>query len=52
MIRVFAKERAGLGIRCNARLPGLTKIQFSGALFTDYAIREAAVQGIPMQRHG
>ena len=48
---MFAKKCARLGIRCNALLPGLTKTQFAGALFTDDNIYAAAVQGIPMHRH-
>lgn len=51
MTRVFAKECAGLGIRCNALLPGLTKTKFAGALFTDDGIYESAIANIPMQRH-
>ena len=51
MTKVFAKECAGLGIRCNALLPGLTKTKFAGALFTDDGIYESAIANIPMQRH-
>jgi NAD(P)-dependent dehydrogenase (short-subunit alcohol dehydrogenase family) len=51
MTKVFAKECAPLGIRCNALLPGLTKTKFAGALFTNDDIYQAAVQSIPMGRH-
>jgi NAD(P)-dependent dehydrogenase (short-subunit alcohol dehydrogenase family) len=51
MTKVFAKECGGMGIRCNALLPGLTKTKFAGALFTNEDIYNAAVQGIPMGRH-
>lgn len=51
MTKVFAKECGGLGIRCNALLPGLTKTKFAGALFDNDDIYKHAVQGIPMGRH-
>lgn len=51
MTRVFAKECGGLGIRCNALLPGLTKTKFAGALFSNDEIYQAAIEKIPMQRH-
>ncbi len=51
MTRVFAKECAPLGIRCNALLPGLTKTKFAGALFTNEEIYQHAVEQIPMGRH-
>ena len=51
MTKVFAKECAQFGIRCNALLPGLTKTKFAGALFTNDDIYQMAVQGIPMGRH-
>ncbi len=51
MTKVFAKECGGLGIRCNALLPGLTKTKFAGALFDNDDIYKIAVQGIPMGRH-
>ncbi len=51
MTKVFAKECATLGIRCNALLPGLTKTKFAGALFSNDDIYQMAVQGIPMGRH-
>ena len=51
MTKVFAKECAPFGIRCNALLPGLTKTKFAGALFSNDDIYKMAVQGIPMGRH-
>jgi NAD(P)-dependent dehydrogenase (short-subunit alcohol dehydrogenase family) len=51
MTKVFAKECAQFGIRCNAILPGLTKTKFAGALFSNDDIYRAAVQTIPMGRH-
>ena len=51
MTKVFAKECAPLGIRCNALLPGLTKTRFAGALFTNEEIYQHAIQRIPMGRH-
>lgn len=51
MTRVFAKECGGLGIRCNAILPGLTKTRFAGALFSNDEIYQTAIEKIPMQRH-
>ena len=51
MTKVFAKECAPLGIRCNALLPGLTKTKFAGALFDNDDIYKAAVQAIPMGRN-
>lgn len=51
MTKVFAKECAPFGIRCNALLPGLTKTRFAGALFTNDDIYKQAVRAIPMGRH-
>jgi NAD(P)-dependent dehydrogenase (short-subunit alcohol dehydrogenase family) len=51
MTKTFAKECGGMGIRCNALLPGLTKTKFAGALFDNDDIYNVAVQGIPMGRH-
>ncbi|MFT4614518.1 MAG: NAD(P)-dependent dehydrogenase (short-subunit alcohol dehydrogenase family) [Bacteroidia bacterium] len=51
MTKVFAKECAPFGIRCNALLPGLTKTKFAGALFSNEDIYQMAVQAIPMGRH-
>ncbi|MGB4055191.1 MAG: SDR family oxidoreductase, partial [Porticoccaceae bacterium] len=44
-------ECGNLGIRCNALLPGLTKTQFAGALFTNEDIYKTAINTIPMHRH-
>jgi NAD(P)-dependent dehydrogenase (short-subunit alcohol dehydrogenase family) len=51
MTKAFAKEVAQHGIRVNAILPGLTKTQFAGALFTNEDIYNSAVAMIPMHRH-
>jgi len=51
MTKAFAKECCGLGIRVNALLPGMTKTQFAGALFSDEKIYNKAIATIPMQRH-
>lgn len=51
MTKVFAKECAPFGIRCNALLPGLTKTKFAGALFSNDDVYQMAVQAIPMGRH-
>jgi len=51
MTKSFAKECGGLGIRVNALLPGFTKTQFAGALFTDDKIYQSAIAQIPMKRH-
>jgi NAD(P)-dependent dehydrogenase (short-subunit alcohol dehydrogenase family) len=51
MTKVFAKECAPLGIRCNALLPGLTKTKFAGALFSNDEIYQQAIASIPMGRH-
>ena len=51
MTKAFAKECGGLGIRVNALLPGLTKTQFAGALFSNQDIYQTAISTIPMKRH-
>lgn len=51
MTKVFAKECAPFGIRCNALLPGLTKTKFAGALFSNDDLYKVAVERIPMGRH-
>ena len=51
MTKAFAKECGRHGIRVNALLPGLTKTQFAGALFSNEEIYKAAMQTIPMKRH-
>jgi len=50
MTKSFAKECGDLGIRVNALLPGFTKTQFAGALFTDDKIYQSAIAQIPMKR--
>ena len=51
MTKVFAKECGGLGIRCNALLPGFTNTKFAGALFSNDEIYAKAMEQIPMGRH-
>ena len=51
MTKAFAKECGGLGIRVNAQLPGLTKTQFAGALFSNQDIYQTAISTIPLKRH-
>ena len=51
MTKAFAKECGGLGIRVNALLPGMTKTQFAGALFSDERIYNQAIATIHMHRH-
>ncbi|AMB84877.1 short-chain dehydrogenase [Pseudomonas agarici] len=50
MTKVFAKECAPFGIRCNALLPGLTDTQFASALVKNEAILQTALQQIPLKR--
>jgi len=50
MTKVFAKECAGLGIRCNALLPGLTDTKFASALTSNDSILKMALQRIPLKR--
>jgi NAD(P)-dependent dehydrogenase (short-subunit alcohol dehydrogenase family) len=50
MTKVFAKECAPFGIRCNALLPGLTDTKFASALVKNEAILNAALQQIPLKR--
>lgn len=50
MTKVFAKECAQFGIRCNALLPGLTDTKFASALTTNDAILKMALQRIPLRR--
>lgn len=50
MTKVFAKECAALGIRCNALLPGLTDTQFASALTSNQKILDMALQRIPQKR--
>jgi NAD(P)-dependent dehydrogenase (short-subunit alcohol dehydrogenase family) len=51
MTQAFAKECGQHGIRVNALLPGLTKTQFAGALFSNQKMYENAIKTIPMHRH-
>ncbi|MEH6491042.1 SDR family oxidoreductase [Halopseudomonas sp.] len=48
--KVFAKECAQFGIRCNALLPGLTDTKFASALTTNDSILKSALQRIPLRR--
>lgn len=50
MTKVFAKETAQFGIRCNALLPGLTDTKFASALTTNDSILKHALQRIPLRR--
>ncbi len=50
MTKVFAKECAQFGIRCNALLPGLTDTKFASALTTNDSILKVALQRIPLKR--
>ncbi len=50
MTKAFAKECGGLGIRCNALLPGLTRTQFAGALFENEEIASEWQSRIPLGR--
>lgn len=50
MTKVFAKECAQFGIRCNALLPGLTDTKFASALVKNDAILKHALQRIPLKR--
>jgi NAD(P)-dependent dehydrogenase (short-subunit alcohol dehydrogenase family) len=50
MTKVFAKECAPFGIRCNALLPGLTDTRFASALTSNQAILQMALQRIPLRR--
>lgn len=50
MTKVFAKECAPFGIRCNALLPGLTDTKFASALTKNDAILNLALQRIPLKR--
>ncbi len=50
MTKVFAKECAQFGIRCNALLPGLTDTKFASALTKNDTILNVALQRIPLKR--
>jgi NAD(P)-dependent dehydrogenase (short-subunit alcohol dehydrogenase family) len=49
MTKVFAKECAAFGIRCNALLPGLTDTKFASALVKNEHPENALAQ-IPLKR--
>ena len=51
MTKGFAKELAAKKIRVNALLPGLTKTDFSKALFEMEEIHKHVIGEIPLQRH-
>ncbi|MBA1191019.1 SDR family oxidoreductase [Pseudomonas entomophila] len=50
MTKVFATECAGLGIRCNALLPGLTDTRFASALVKSPAILDEVLRRVPLKR--
>ncbi len=50
MTKVFAKECAQFGIRCNALLPGLTDTKFASALVNNEKILNTALLQIPLKR--
>ena len=50
MTKVFAKECAPFGIRCNALLPGLTDTRFASALVSNEKILSTALAQIPLKR--
>ncbi|MCP5161188.1 MAG: SDR family oxidoreductase [Hahellaceae bacterium] len=50
MTKAFAKECAGLGIRVNALLPGLTDTKFASTLINNDAILKKALEHVPMNR--
>jgi NAD(P)-dependent dehydrogenase (short-subunit alcohol dehydrogenase family) len=50
MTKVFAKECAQFGIRCNAVLPGLTDTKFASALVKNDTILTQALSQIPLKR--
>lgn len=51
MTKAYAQELAGMNIRVNALLPGLTETKFASALFTNDDIYKHAVEKVPMNRH-
>ena len=51
MTKGYAKELAAKNIRVNALLPGLTKTDFSKALFEMEEIHNYVIEQIPMRRH-
>jgi len=51
MTKGYAKELAAKKIRVNALLPGLTKTDFSKALFEMEEVHQHVIAEIPLQRH-
>jgi NAD(P)-dependent dehydrogenase (short-subunit alcohol dehydrogenase family) len=50
MTKAFAVECAGIGVRCNALLPGLTDTKFASVLVNTPAILEQAMMHVPLRR--
>ena len=50
MTKAYAKELAGMNIRVNALLPGLTDTKFSQAIIQNKDIYDFAVTQIPLKR--
>ena len=50
MTKVFAKECAPFGIRCNALLPGPTDTKFAAALVQNQAVLDGILQRVPLKR--
>ncbi len=50
MTKVFAKECAPFGIRCNALLPGPTDTKFAAALVQNQAVVDGILQRVPLKR--
>jgi NAD(P)-dependent dehydrogenase (short-subunit alcohol dehydrogenase family) len=51
MTKAYAQELAGVNIRVNAILPGLTETKFASALFTNEEIYNLAIAKVPLNRH-
>lgn len=50
MTEAFARECAGMNVRVNALLPGMTDTKFAAALVKNDAIRNTALQHVAMNR--
>jgi NAD(P)-dependent dehydrogenase (short-subunit alcohol dehydrogenase family) len=50
MTKAFAKECAGMNVRVNALLPGLTDTKFASALTKNDDIRDKVLEHVPMGR--